>query len=163
MSLKSLKVIAPIVTFCVVAAAQTSPKDLRAQSSAVTIPFFANDGHGRPVGSITQTDLSILDNKKPPNSVVAIRTANELPLRLGVLIDTSNSERLSGLFWPEVQASADFVNHVVKSNEDRAFIVTFNELPKATAFMSRDQLFKFKIDVTLGGATALFDAVYLAC
>jgi hypothetical protein len=38
-----------------------------------------------------------LDNKKPPpQSIVAIRTAKELPLRLGVLIDTSGSESVSG-------------------------------------------------------------------
>src|SRR5437588_5054588 len=68
------------------------------RSDAVNVPFFAEGSHGSLRTGITTADLSILDNQKPPQSVVSIRGAKELPLRLGVLIDTSNSESTSRLY-----------------------------------------------------------------
>lgn len=94
---------------------------------------------------------------------MAIRTAKELPLRLGVLIDTSNSERYSPLYRPGVHATSDFLKQVLNGPEDRVFIESFDTVPNASAFMNRDELLKFKINLNPGGATVLFDAVYLAC
>ncbi len=150
-----------MVSVCI-AAAQVPQRELPGPPT-VTVPFFAIDAHGNPMGTSTQIDLSVLDNKMPPQSVLAIRTAKELPLRLGVLIDTSNSERQSGLYRPGVQATSDFLNQVLSGAEDRAFIVSFSAVPSGTAFMNRDALLKFKLNLTPGGGTALFDAIYLAC
>jgi len=152
------------VAFCI-AAAQVPQRELPAKEKppTVTLTFFAGDGHGNPIGAITQSDLSLLDNKMPPRSVVAIKTATELPLRLGVLIDTSSSEGRSGLHEPGAQAASDFLNQVLKGPEDRVFVVSFATTVNGTGLMSRDELLKFKIDLTPGGGTALFDAVYFAC
>jgi len=108
-------------------------------------------------------ELSVLDNKTPAQSVVGVHPAGELPLRLGVLIDTSNSERKSSLYQPGVQGLSDLLNEVIKKPEDRAFIVSFSATPDVSPFMNRDELVKFKIDLTPGGGTAIHDAVYVAC
>jgi len=167
MNVRSLKCLSLLlsVAFGLSAVAQAGPADVRAksQSSPVTVPFFADDGHGHPVSSVTQADFSILDNKNPPQTVVAIQRANELPLRLGILIDTSNSEKQSHLYKPGMEATSNFVNYMLKRAEDRAFIETFNEVSHATNFLGGDELSKFKIDMTPGGGTALYDAVYVAC
>lgn len=154
-----------IVSVGIAAVAQSPPIELpaKSQSPTVSVPFFADDGHGHPVGAITQADVSILDNKKPPHSIVAIRTARDLPLRLGALIDTSNSERFSALYQPGVKAISDFLKQVLERPEDRVFIESFDNVPNASGFMNTDELLKFQINLRPGGATALFDAVYLAC
>jgi Ca-activated chloride channel homolog len=154
-----------IVPVGVAVVAQSPPTELPAKSQppTVSVPFFADDGHGHPVGAITQADVSILDNKKPPQSIVAIRTARDLPLRLGALIDTSNSERVSALYQPGVKAISDFIKQVLKGPEDRVFIESFANVPNASGFMNTDELLKFQINLRPGGGTTLFDAVYLAC
>jgi Ca-activated chloride channel family protein len=144
-------------------AAQTAPESPAANAApVVNIPFFAEEGHGRPRKGITQADLSILDDGKAPRSPVAIRTASEVPLRLGILIDTSNSESASRLYRPGLAAIAELVPRLLTGREDRVFVVNFDSTPKATAFMDREAFLKFQTNVRLGGATAFFDAVYLA-
>ncbi len=149
----------------VAAVAQVPSTELPAgsQPPTVSVPFLAEDGHGHPIATITQADLSILDNKKPPQSIVAIRTAKEVPLRLGVLIDTSNSERFSALYRPGLHAASDFLQQVLNAPDDRVFIESFDNAPNASGFMTRDALLKFRTSLNPGGATALFDAVYFAC
>jgi len=74
--------------------------------SKVSVAFFANDEHDRPGSGITQADVAVLDNKRVPQSIVGIGRRTDLPLRLGLLIDTSNSERASGVYQAAVQAAS---------------------------------------------------------
>ena len=80
-----------------------------------------------------------------------------------VPIDTSNSERQSGLYQPGVQATSELVSQILEAPEDRVFVVNVAAIPDVSGFMSRDEFLKFKTDLTPGGGTALFDAVYVAC
>jgi len=165
MSKSWMKIAASAAALVCVAAAQmpqieTSAKELR---PAVTVPFFALDGHGKPTSAITQIDVSVLDNKTQPQWIVAVQAARAFPLRLGVLIDTSNSERTSGMYWSGLQATWEFMRQELKAPEDRIFIVTFGATPDGTGLMNRDELLKFKPDLVPGGGTALFDAIYFAC
>lgn len=41
--------------------------------------------------------------------------------------------------------------------------MSFSAIPNVSPFMNRDELVKFKINLTPGGATAIHDAVYVAC
>ncbi len=129
----------------------------------VNIPFFAEENHGKPRKGITSVDLSILDNGKPPQSIVAIQSANELPLRLGVLIDTSTSQSARRLYRPGVAAINDLLSQALNRPDDRAFIVNFSGTVQATGFMGKEELLKFKTNANPGGATAFFDAVYFSC
>jgi len=131
--------------------------------SKVSVAFFANDGHDRPVSGVTQADVAVLDNKKVPQSIVGIRGRTDLPLRLGLLIDTSNSERSSSVYQAAVQAASDFLNQSLNGKDDKVFVESFDILPNATQFMTKHELSAFKIDLTPSGATALYDALRLAC
>lgn len=126
----------------------------------VTVPFFAADNHGNPI-PITYNDLSVVDDKMPA-SIVAVRSAAELPLRLGVLIDTSSSEARSSLHEPAAQSASDFLSKVLKKPEDGVFLITFATTVDGTAFMNKDEFPRFNIDLHAGGGTSLFDAIYFA-
>ena len=141
------------------AVAQVPPTE----SPTVSVPFLTQDGHGHALRLVTPTDLSISDNGKPPQSIVAVRNARELPLRLGVLIDTSNSERVSGLYIPGAHATWGLLNEVLNGPEDRVFLETFDTVPNASGFMKKDEALNFKVNLNPGGGSALFDAIYLAC
>jgi Ca-activated chloride channel homolog len=148
-----------------IAVAQVPQRELplKEQRSTVTVPFFAVDGHGNPIGAIGQIDVSVLDNKIPPKSVVSTQSARELPLRLGVLIDTSNSERRNDLYQPGVQATLGLLSQVMGAPGDRAFLVNVATTPNGTGLMDREEILRLKFDLTPGGATALFDAINFAC
>lgn len=129
----------------------------------VTVPFFAEDDHGNPLAAITQADLAILDNRKPPLSIKTILTAKEQPLRLGILIDSSNSEGLSSLYRPALHEASGLVEAVLQGSDDKSFVVSFGVVPDGTSFMTRDEFLKFRLDATPRGATALHDAILFAC
>lgn len=129
----------------------------------VTVPFIAVDGHSKPVTGITLSELSITDDKKAPEQVMGLYEGKEMPLRLGLLIDTSNSQRLNKMYLPAVKAGSSFVSHLLTDPADQVFIVTFDATPKDSGLMTRDEVQSFKVNIAPGGATALYDAIYLSC
>jgi Ca-activated chloride channel family protein len=154
-----------IIYLSSIAAPQATTPDSAAaiRPPIVNIPFFAEEGHRKPRTGITLADLSILHDGKPPQSVVAIQTSNELPLRLGVLIDTSNSQRASRLYRPGVAAINDLLSRVLNGPDDKVFIVNFSGTVEATGFMGKEELLTFKTNANPGGGTAFFDALYFSC
>ncbi len=154
-----------IALLTVGAAAQTTATDSPAMKRipTVNIPFFAEDNHGREINDVAASDLSIIDNKNPLRSTLSVRSAKELPLRLGVLIDSSSSVREGGLYRPGLDAMNDLLHQVLNATDDEVFIANFSATMKATEFMGREEFLKSKTNVSIGGGTALFDAVYFAC
>ena len=57
----------------------------------VNVLFIATDHHGKFVRNLNQGDFTILDDHKPPQSIVNFRRETDLPLKLGLLVDTSGS------------------------------------------------------------------------
>jgi Ca-activated chloride channel homolog len=134
-----------------------------AASHVVNVPFFAEKGRSKPEKEITSSDLSILDDGKPRQSVVAVLTAKESPLRLGILIDSSSSEMASSLYRPALSAMTDMIHQMLHGPDDKVFIVNFSSSIQASAFMNQQEFVKFRINATPGGAAAFFDAVQFAC
>ena len=92
---------------------------------------------------------------KPPGKKPLVRARSA--------IDTSNSQGSSGLYAPGVRAASDFLSQVLSGPDDKVFIVSFASVPNGTSFMNRDELMKFKVNLSPGGGTALYDAINLAC
>src|SRR5215469_6920148 len=134
-----------------------------ARMPSVTMPFVADNGHGKPMTGISASDLSVFDDKQPVQRIVALRGAKEMPLRLGLLIDTSNSQGSSRLYAPGVKAAFDFLNQLLSGPDNKGFIMTFDSVPHGTGFMNRDELMKTKLNLRPGGASAIYDALNLAC
>jgi Ca-activated chloride channel family protein len=129
----------------------------------VSVAFFPNGNHGEPVAAITQADVAVLDNKKAPQVILGLKSRTDLPLRMGLVIDSSNSESKSGLYQPAVQAAIDFLNKVLVTPEDKVFVEKFDVLPEATEFVSKQQFSAIKLNLAPAGPTALYDALRFAC
>src|SRR6202035_1983597 len=90
----------------------------------VNVLFIATDKHGKFVRDLNQNDFSILDDHKPPQGIVNFRRETDLPLHMGLLIDVSGS--VNGRFDFEQGAATSFLEHTLRVDFDKAFIVGFN-------------------------------------
>ena len=129
----------------------------------VNVLFIATDKHGKFVRDLNQNDFSILDDHKPPQSILNFRRETDLPLHLGLLIDVSGS--VHSRFDFEQNASISFLQHSVRAGFDKAFVVGFNKQSQLTQdFTDNVQLLSDGIHrLQDGGGTALYDAIYRAC
>jgi Ca-activated chloride channel homolog len=129
----------------------------------VNVLFIATNKHGKFVRDLGENDFSILDDHKPPQSIVNFRRESNLPLHLGLLIDVSGS--VEGRFSFEQDAAVSFLEKTVRAGYDKAFVVGFNKQSQL-AQDSTDNVQLLSAGVHRlhdGGGTALYDAIYRAC
>src|SRR5438067_158582 len=89
----------------------------------VNVLFTVTDKKGRFITDLGKDDFSVTENKKP--QVIQEFTAEtDLPLRIAILIDTSNSIR--DRFKFEQEAAVEFINSVLRLREDKAMVVSFD-------------------------------------
>lgn len=129
----------------------------------VSLIFTVTDKHGRYIPNLNQSDFALLDDQRAPARVNSFHQQINLPLRVGILIDTSSSIR--SRFQFEQQSATDFLLRVLRSKNDRAFVMGFDETPHVVTDWTSDQdALETGIEkLSPGGGTALFDALYTAC
>jgi Ca-activated chloride channel homolog len=129
----------------------------------VNVLFIATDKHGKFVRDLSQNDFSILDDHKPPQSILNFKRETDLPLHLGLLIDVSGS--VHSRFDFEQNAAISFLQHAVRVGFDQAFVVGFNKQSQMPQdYTDNVQLLANGIHkLRDGGGTALYDAIYRAC
>ncbi len=132
-------------------------------ANEVSLIFTVSDKHGHYVPNLGQNDFALLDDQKAPEKVNSFHQQINLPLRVGIVIDASTSIR--SRFQFEQQSATEFLLDVLKSKNDRAFVMGFDVTPTVTADWTNDQdaLEAGVNKLSPGGGTALFDAVYVAC
>jgi Ca-activated chloride channel homolog len=133
------------------------------QVNEVTVMFTATQ-KGKYVANLQRQDVQVQDDKRPPEEVMDFRTEQGLPLRLGLVVDTSGS--VDNRFRYEMQAASQFVKQVVDQQHDRIFVAGFSHHLRMTQDFTNDTA---KVSKGLGklhddqGDTAVFDAVASAC
>ncbi|HWF11712.1 MAG TPA: VWA domain-containing protein [Bryobacteraceae bacterium] len=127
----------------------------------VNILFTVTDKKGRFVTDLTKSDFDIVENKKP-QIIQQFTAESDLPLRIAVLVDTSNSIREQFRF--EQQAAIRFIQSVVRPREDRLMLVSFDSAAELVSDLTGDmkQLEQGVKSMRPGGGTALYDAIYFA-
>ncbi len=101
---------------------QPAATTLRVNVNLVSLFFTARDKHNGLVSTLTKKDCSILEDKQP-QTIKNFSSEADLPLTLGILLDTSGSqENVLGL---EQQAGGNFLRDILRS-KDEAFLVTFD-------------------------------------
>jgi len=136
---------------------------IRVGVNEVNLIFTVTDKHGKYIPNLQQSDFALLDDQKAPSHVNSFHQQINLPLRVGIVIDTSTS--IHSRFKFEQQAATEFLLQVLKARSDRAFVMGFDVTPTVTQNWTND-LDGLETGVNRlspGGGTALFDAVYTAC
>jgi VWFA-related protein len=129
----------------------------------VNVLFIAMNKHGKFVRDLQAQDFNVLDDHKPPQQIVNFTQQTDLPLELGLLIDTSGS--VHSRFQFEQEAAVGFLQHTIRAHYDHAFVEGFNTHARV-AQESTDNVTLLATGIEHlenGGGTALYDAVYNAC
>ena len=131
-------------------------------SNEVDLIFTVAGKNGHFVTGLQQQAFGLLDDGKPPLRVIRFSQQTNLPLRVGVMLDTSNSIRQRFQF--EQQAATDFFLQVMHP-ADSAFVEGFDVQTDVTQdFTNRIDLLSTGImRLRPGGGTALFDSLYKTC
>ena len=128
----------------------------------VDLIFTATDKHGHFIKDLKKEDIRLLDQGKPPLRIEAFESETGLPLRVGLLIDASNSVR--DRFRFEQDAAVEFLHQIVRPKSDQAFVIGFDSLSDLTQDYTdnTDALAHGVRVLRPGGGTALHDAVFQA-
>ena len=135
---------------------------VRKRVDEVTVFFTATAGH-KFVPELTKEDIRVTDNNKPIARISGFGHQRDLPLWLGLVVDTSAS--VNPRFRFEQQAAIQFLRQIVRRDLDRAFVLGFANDVDVTQDYSDDpeRLAAGVAALRNGGGTALFDAIQFAC
>ena len=148
----------------------------------VSMLATVRDKHGSLIRNLTKDDF-VLEQDGHPQTISYFAKESDLPLTLGLLVDTSVSQRR--VLDQERNASHAFFDHVLREDKDKAFVIHFDRevelLQDLTSSREKleaslDQLGTPQFAQTggsgssgsgrgsygRGGGTLLYDAVYLA-
>jgi len=89
----------------------------------VTVYATVRDKHGKIISNLNQTDFAI-DEDGRPQTIKYFARESDLPLTLGLLVDTSLSQRR--LIEQERTASYSFFDHILREDKDNAFLIHFD-------------------------------------
>lgn len=141
---------------------QTSAQTIRVPVNLVDVLFTVLNRRNKLVSDLDQKDFKIFDDKSQ-QEIRFFSKQSDLPLRIGMLMDTSNSIRDRLKF--EQEASNNFLFSVMRHGKDEAFVMTFDDEPQVIQSFTgdvgklRDEIIKTRA----GGGTAVYDAIYDAC
>jgi VWFA-related protein len=154
----------------------------------VSVLATVRDKHGKTISNLTKDDFTLTEDAHL-QPIDYFARESDLPLRLGLLVDTSLSQRR--VLEQERSASYSFLDHLLRPDKDQAFVIHFDrevELlqestpsrPKLQAALRLLQTPEFDggrgnggggnsgggggggRGRQRGGGTLLYDAVYLA-
>lgn len=134
---------------------------IRRDVNLVDVLFTVFDKGNRIVSTLNESDFRVTDDGQPQR-ILFFNRQSDLPLRVGLLMDTSNSIRSRLKF--EQEAAIDFLYTVIRREKDQTFLMTIEDDPqlvvRATSDLNivRDAILRQRA----GGGTALYDAIYRA-
>ncbi len=138
-----------------------APAQFSSEVTRVNMLFTVTDRRGRFITDLNRDDFEIFENKKQ-QEISEFTSETDLPLRLAILVDTSNSIRDRFRFQQE--AAVNFINGVMR-DQDKATVVSFDSSAELVADLTSDtaKLENAIRELRPGGGTALYDAIYFAC
>ncbi len=131
----------------------------------VRLPITVTDKKGQFVSGLSASDFLVMEDKVPQKiDSFTSEDNNNLPLYVGVLMDTSPST--SGKIKFEQESAMNFIQTVVRPRRDRVLFATFDhEVTLRQDFTDRLELLDkavYSVKKT-GEQTALYDAIWQFC
>jgi VWFA-related protein len=154
------------------------PAQITVQTNMVTVFASVRDKHGQIISNLTKDDFA-LDEDGRAQTISYFARENDLPLTVGLLVDTSMSQR--HVLDQERSASSSFVDHTLREDKkDQAFLIHFDHEVELLQDLTTSRK-KLEDGLGLlqtpemedtsngngghhrgGGGTLLYDAVFLA-
>ena len=134
---------------------------IRRNVDLVNVLFTVVNQRNKIVADLEQKNFRVFDDNIP-QEIRFFSRQSDLPLRVGLLLDTSNSIRQRIQF--EQEAAVDFLFNLIRRDKDQAFLMDVDDDPEIVQDFTgdldhlRDAIQRQRA----GGGTALYDAVYNA-
>ncbi len=153
----------------------------KANANVVSVFFNVKDKHGALIPNLTKDDFSIAEDNKG-QTIKYFTAESNLPLTLGMMIDSSGSQR--NVLDMEKEVGGAFLRQII-TDKDEAYVISFDISVDLLQDFTRDvhrlqsalNKAKINVDYTSGGipgmgggpvptqnspGTLLYDAVYLS-
>ena len=104
-------------------AAPQSQSKISTEVKLVTVYASVRDKHGKIIPNLNQSDFALQEDARP-QTIKYFARESDLPLTLGLLVDTSLSQRR--VLDQEKNASYSFFDHILRENKDKAFLIHFD-------------------------------------
>ena len=145
--------------------AESGQEKITVTTRRVRLPITVTDKKGQFVSGLSQSDFLVLEDKVPQQiDSFSNEQNNNLPLYVGVLMDTSPST--AGKLKFEQESAMNFIQTVVRPRRDRVLFATFDDqITLRQDFTDRLELLDravFAVKNT-GEKTALYDAIWQFC
>jgi VWFA-related protein len=93
------------------------------QVNVVNVLATVRDKHGKIFPNLAQSDFVLTEDGRP-QTIRYFTKESDLPLTLGLLVDTSLSQR--AVLEQERSASHSFLDQMVREDKDKAFVIHFD-------------------------------------
>ena len=135
---------------------------IKVDVARVPLLFTVTDRRNRFITDLGRDDFQVFDDGWQ-QEIREFDRESDLPLRIGVILDTSNSIRARFKF--EQEAAIEFLQGVLAEEHDRAFLVSFDTRAELIVDYTNEieELADGVRRLRAGGGTALYDAIYYAC
>jgi VWFA-related protein len=132
------------------------------QVELVNLVFTVVNNRQRFITDLERANFKVLEDGQE-QKIEFFSRQTDLPLRVGILMDTSNSIRERLKF--EQEAAIDFIHNVLRRKKDQAFLMTFDSEAGLIEDYTDDagRLSEAVQRQRAGGGTSLYDAIYFAC
>jgi VWFA-related protein len=141
-----------------------SKNKIRVRVEVVNVPVTVLTKRGLPVIDLAQSDFQVYEDGRP-QTIRYFSQESHQPLRIGLILDTSNSARRQLAF--EKDAATGFVFEMLEGRnvKNQIFLQTFDASSSLIQdFVSDPEILNEKIqELKAGGGKALYDAIYFAC
>jgi VWFA-related protein len=129
----------------------------------VRLQFTVADESGKPVQGLSPADIRVLDDQSQVEHFQDFARDENLPLRVGVLLDASDS--VKKVLPAEKESALSFLQQVVRPKSDRAFIMAFGTQAEFWGPNTANPQLSNVVSRLLepAGGTNLYDALYSAC
>lgn len=160
---------------------QQPTETLKVNVNVVQLFFNVKDKHGALIPNLTKDDFEVYEDGKP-QTIKYFTAESNLPLTLGIMIDSSGSQR--NVIDMEKEVGGAFLRQIL-TDKDEAYVISFDISVDLLQDFTRDvhrlqaalNKAKVNVDYTSGGipgmgggpvpqhnspGTLLYDAVYLS-
>ena len=100
-----------------------SQSKISTEVKLVTVYASVRDKHGKIIPNLNQSDFALQEDARP-QTIKYFKRESDLPLTLGLLVDTSLSQRR--VLDQEKSASYSFFDHILREDKDKAFLIHFD-------------------------------------
>jgi len=150
---------AALATIILVFSASAQEPTFKVDVKLVNVFVTVTNQQGAPIGNLTKSDFSVTEDGVA-QKIAVFSKESELPLSIVLAVDTSSSTRKD--IRLELEAARKFVHSIIRPQDAIALYQFATSVTELTPFTAKLRQVDSAIqEARLGGATALYDAIYL--